>query len=112
MFVTTIKSRQKGKVYETHLVRRTFREKGKVKTETLANITQLPPDVRDLVRRSLRGERCGPSSAQEIVSSRAHGHVALIRGVIGDVGLRGALRPQRCRDCVDPEPANNPGTRR
>ena len=98
MFVTTIKSRQKGKVYETHLVRRTFREKGKVKTETLANITQLPPDVRDLVRRSLRGERCGPSSAQEIVSSRAHGHVALIRGVIGDVGLRSALRPKRCRE--------------
>ena len=98
MFVTTIKSRQKGKVYETHLVRRTFREKGKVKTETLANITQLPPDVRDLVRRSLRGERCGPSSAQEIVSSRAHGHVALISGVIGDVGLRSALRPKRCRE--------------
>ena len=37
-------------------------------------------------------------SAQEIVSSRAHGHVALIRGVIGDVGLRSALRPKRCRE--------------
>ena len=40
MFVTTIKSKQKGKVYETHLVRRTFRVKGEVRTETLANITK------------------------------------------------------------------------
>ncbi len=98
MFVTTIRSKQKGKVYETHLVRRTFREKGEVRTETLANITKLPADVRDLVRRSLKGERCVPSSALEILSSRAHGHVALIRGVIGDVGLRSALGSKRCRE--------------
>jgi len=95
MFVTTIKSKQKGKVYETHLVRRTFRDKGEVRTETLANITKLPADVRDLVRRSLKGEQCVASSALEIVSSRAHGHVALIRGIIGDVGLRSALGSKR-----------------
>ena len=98
MFVTTIRSKQKGKVYETHLVRRTFREKGEVRTETLANITKLPADVRDLVRRSLRGERCVAIDALEVVSGRAHGHVALIRGVIGDVGLRRALSPKRCRE--------------
>jgi len=98
MFVTTIKSKQKGKVYETHLVRRTFREKGEVRTETLANITKLPADVRDLVRRSLKGERVVTSDALEILSSRAHGHVALIRGIIGDVGLRSALGSKRCHE--------------
>lgn len=98
MFVTTIRSKQKGKVYETHLVRRTFRDKGEVRTETLANITKLPADVRDLVRRSLKGERCVALEGLEIVSGRAHGHVALIRGVIGDVGLRRALGPKRCRE--------------
>lgn len=98
MFVTTIKSKQKGKVYETHLVRRTFREKGEVRTETLANITKLPADVRELVRRSLKGERVVTSEALEILSSRAHGHVALIRGIIGDVGLRSALGSKRCNE--------------
>ena len=52
MFVTTIESKQNSKAYETHLVRRTFREKGRVRTETLANITELPAHVFPEVRLS------------------------------------------------------------
>ena len=33
--VVTTRRRYKGKVYETHLLRRTYREGGKVKNETV-----------------------------------------------------------------------------
>ena len=48
MHVATVTSRQVDKAgrqrqYQSHLVRRTYREDGKVKHQTLANITALPP---------------------------------------------------------------------
>ena len=42
--------------YHTHLLRRTFRHDGKVKHETLGNISHLPDHIIDLVRRALKGE--------------------------------------------------------
>ena len=42
-------------MYEAHLLRRTYREGGKVKNETLANLSRLPRETIELVRRSLRG---------------------------------------------------------
>ena len=47
--VVTTRRHYKDKVYETVLLRRSYREGGKVKTETLANLSHLPP----------RGDRCG-----------------------------------------------------
>jgi hypothetical protein len=48
--VATIESRQGGKVYLTHLLRRTYREGGKVKHETLGNISHLPDHVIEMIR--------------------------------------------------------------
>ncbi len=50
MHVATINSGRTTKsgerrVYQSHLLRRTYREDGKVKHETLANLTALPDDV-------------------------------------------------------------------
>ena len=45
-----------NKTYRTHLLRRTFRQDGKVKHETLGNISHLPAPVIELVRRALKGE--------------------------------------------------------
>lgn len=91
MFVTTIRNRQKGKVYETHLIRRTYRKDGKVKNETVANITALPKETREVIRRSLKGERLVPVGQFEILASYAHGDVALVRGVLRDCGLQRAI---------------------
>jgi len=44
------------RVYETHLLRRTFREDGKVKHETLANLSALGAEQVEVLRRSLKGE--------------------------------------------------------
>src|SRR3989304_4972849 len=55
--VVTARREYKGRVYEAHLLRRTYREGGKVKNETLANLSRLPAETIELVRRSLRGEQ-------------------------------------------------------
>ena len=54
--VATTTREYKGKVYETHLLRRTYREDGKVKHQTLGNLSHLPAHLIDTIRRSLRGE--------------------------------------------------------
>ena len=54
--VATIIRKYKGKVYKTHLLRRTYRQGNKVLHETLGNLTRLPETTIDLIRRSLKGE--------------------------------------------------------
>ena len=53
--VATTKRHYKGKTYQTHLLRRTFRKDGKVKHETVGNLSHLPDGVIDNIRRSLTG---------------------------------------------------------
>jgi transposase len=97
--VATTRRKYKGRVCESHLLRRTFREDGKVKHETLGNISHLPGHVIDLVRRSLRGEMF--VSAQEhleCVRSLPHGHVAAVLGTLGNLGLDKLISPKPCRE--------------
>ena len=54
--VATTTRHYKNNTYHTHLLRRTFRQDGKVKHETLGNISHLPDHIIDLVRRALKGE--------------------------------------------------------
>src|SRR5665647_2214393 len=42
--------------YETHLLRRSYREDGKVKNETVANLSHLPADLIEMIRASLAGQ--------------------------------------------------------
>ena len=57
--VTTTRT-YKGKVYRTHLLRRSYREDGKVKNETLGNLSHLPEPLIEIIRRSLQGETFVP----------------------------------------------------
>lgn len=101
--VATTRREYKGKVYETHLLRCTYREKGKVKHETVGNISHLPFEVIEVIRRALKGEIF--SSAQEdleIERSLPHGHVAAVLGMIRKLGLEAIISRERCseRDLV------------
>ena len=101
--VATTRRKNGEKVYETHLLRRTYREGGRVKHETLGNISHLPPHVIEMIRLALRGEAFLPaSSSLEIVRSLPHGHVACVLGTMRKLGLEGliASRPSRERDLV------------
>ena len=73
--VTTTRT-YKDKTYRTHLLRRSYREDGQVKNETLGNLSHLPEPLIELIRRSLQGETFVPlGQAFEVLGSRAHGHV-------------------------------------
>jgi Transposase DDE domain len=100
--VATTRRHYKGKVYETHLLRRSYREGGKVRTETVGNISHLPAELIELVRRGLRGERFTSADGLEIRLSTPHGHVVAVLGTLRRLGLETLLdrRPSRQRDLV------------
>jgi hypothetical protein len=80
--------------YETHLLRRSFREDGKVKNETVANLSHLPAELIEVIRRSLNGEAFVPASAAATVTrSLPHGHVAAVHAQAAGLGLPGLLGP-------------------
>jgi len=63
--------------YETHLLRRSWREDGKVHNETVANLSHLPTDLIEVIRGSLAGQAFVPAAAAAtITGSVPHGHVA------------------------------------
>ena len=71
MHVVTTRRTYKGREYTTHLLRRSYRDHGKVKNETLGNLSHLPEALIDLVRRSLRGENFVPANERlEIIASK------------------------------------------
>jgi len=56
MYITEIKSEKKGKKYKTTLIRESYRdEKGKVKNKTVANISNLAPDLICNIKSFLKG---------------------------------------------------------
>nr|WP_220700738.1 IS1634 family transposase [Paraburkholderia sp. BL23I1N1] len=66
-------------MYRTHLLRRSYREDGKVKNETLGNLSHLPEPLIEIIRRSLQGETFVPlGQAFEVTGSLAHGHVQAV----------------------------------
>src|SRR6185312_8236062 len=65
--------------YESRYLRRTYREGGKVRHETLANLSALPDDVVDTIEAALKGIRLMPADAAvTITRSLPHGHVAAV----------------------------------
>jgi len=99
--VASIKARRKGRTYVTHLLRRTYREDGKVKHQTLGNLSHLPPHVIELIKGSLLGQIYVPvSEAVRVVRNLPHGHVAAVLGTARKMGLPQLLasRPSRQRD--------------
>jgi transposase len=101
--VVTTTRKYKDQVYRTHLLRRSYREDGKVKNETLGNLSHLPESVIDLIRRSLQGETFVPAGdAFEIASSHSHGHVQAVSLAMQRLGFASLLaaRPSRERELV------------
>jgi Transposase DDE domain len=97
--VTTQRRHYTGKdgrerVYETHLLRRSWREGGKVRNETVANLSKLPAETIELVRRSLAGERFVPASQQaQVARSLPHGHAAAVHAMARKLGFPALLGP-------------------
>jgi hypothetical protein len=98
MHVDTIKRRHGEREYASHLVRRSIREGKRVRKETLANISRLPAEAIEAVRRVLAGETLlAPGEAFQIERSLPHGHVAAVLGTARKLGLERLLGRQRTR---------------
>ena len=94
--VTTTRT-YKDRVYRTHLLRRSYREDGTVKNETLGNLSHLPEALVDIIRRALQGETFVPlAQALEIVSSRAQGQVAAVATAMQRLGFAGLIAAKPC----------------
>ena len=85
------------------LLRESFRVGGRVKKRTLANLSKLPANAIEALRRILRGERLvNPDDAFSCVRSLPHGHVAAVLGTLKRLGLHTLLArgASRARDLV------------
>jgi hypothetical protein len=82
------------RVYESVLVRRTYRDRGKVRHETLANLSALPEQAVAAIEATLKGERLVPAGqAVTITGSLPHGHVAAVHAMAAKLGLPALLGP-------------------
>ena len=83
------------------LLRESFRENGKVKTRTLANLSRWPEHKLDRLDRALKGLPPADwdlSEAFEITRSLPHGHVAAVAGTAEKLGIA---------ELIDPTPSRN-----
>ena len=95
--------RHNGKTYESYLLRRTFRQDGKVKHETLGNLSHLPLPIINMIRAALRGETYVHSrEAFTVLRSLPHGHVAAVLGTLRKLKLEEVISSLPCaeRDMV------------
>jgi len=101
MYITVVPNRKSSPAV---LLRESFRENGKVKNRTLANLTSWPPDKVEALKGVLKGVKLVPVDAVfDIVRSLPHGHVAAVRGALRRLGLHTLLgaRRSRRRDIVE-----------
>ncbi len=87
------------------LLRESYREDGKVKNRTLANLSAWPEAKVDALTRVLKGHpppAAGLDGAFEITRSLPHGHVAAVLGTARQLGLEELIDPvpSRHRDLV------------
>ena len=86
-------------MYTSYLLRRSYREGGKVRHENLGNLSHLPLPVIDAIRRMLAGRVLVELDEHfEIERSLPHGHVAAVLDVLRSLDLERLLSRERCRE--------------
>jgi hypothetical protein len=85
MHIDTIPNRNSRPAY---LLRESVRDGKHVRKRTLANLSSLPLDQIEAIRRILKGEKLGPvEDGLEVVRSRAHGHVEAVLTAMRRLGF-------------------------
>src|SRR6266850_6390110 len=80
--------------YESRYLRRTYRDGGKVRHETLENLSGLPEQAVDAIEAALKGTPLVPAAeAVTITRSLPHGHVAAVAAMAARLGLPALLGP-------------------
>jgi len=87
VFVQVTRSRRGPKVYETYLVRESFRTAQGPRSRTICNLTGLPPAVRQLVTDALAGQRFVGAEQIELQQALDYGGLAVLVEVWQQLGL-------------------------
>jgi len=81
------------------LLRESYREGGKVKNRTLANLSRLPPEMVETLKRVFAGEKMVPASEALVTeSSLPTGHVRAVLGTMKHLGMADLLSTRGCRE--------------
>ena len=97
--VVTNRRQGKHREYVTHLLRRSWREGGTVRNETVGNISHLPEEVVELVRAALKGERFVAFDERfRIERSLPAGHVEALLALSGRLELSRLIERSRSRE--------------
>src|SRR5260370_996738 len=100
------------RVYESVLLRRTYRQGGKVMHETLANLSRLPAEAVTALEAALKGQTLVPAGREfSIVRSLPHGHVAAVAAIARQLGLPTLLVPRCGPRAAAPAPARRAASR-
>ena len=103
MFVEEIKKRQGAKTYRSVLIRESYRENGKVKHRTVANITKLPPEQIMLLKKNIKGEK-GDFQLSDLKNGAAYeyGGSYALKELAGQIGLEQMISSTKtqCRENV------------
>jgi hypothetical protein len=100
MHIDTIPNRNSRPAY---LLRESVREGKRVRKRTLANLSSLPIEQIEAIRRILKGERLGPvEDGLEVVRSRVHGHVEAVLRAMRRLGFEKLIdaKPSRERALI------------
>jgi transposase len=97
--VVTTRRAYKDRVYTTHLLRRSYRDGDKVKNETLGNLSHLPDQLVEMIRRSLQGEAFAPTTERvEITASRSHGQIQAVQAAMRRLGFDTLISSRLCKE--------------
>src|SRR5512135_3182531 len=99
---THVDRQGRERVYESVLLRRTYRDGPKVRNETLANLSMLPAPAIAALEAALKGHPLVTADGQvRVVRALPHGHVAALAAMAHRLGLPALLGPAcRSRDLV------------
>lgn len=87
MFVQTTKCKRGTSTYLTYLVRESFRTPHGPRSRTICNITALPPQTRELISQSLRGQNFVASENLVLAAAWSFGGLAVLHQAWNDFGL-------------------------
>jgi Transposase DDE domain len=90
------------RVYESVLLRRTYRDGPTVRNETVANLSMLPEAAIAALEATLKGHTLVPAGGEfTVLRALPHGHVAAVAAMARQLGLPALLGPPcRSRDLV------------
>ncbi len=95
MYVHTIPNRKSRPAI---LIREAYRENGKVKSRTIASVSDWPEAEVEALRLALKGESLVPTEGGVSIKKSPHGHVAAALGVLKQLSVDRMMHPSRSRE--------------